>query len=85
MDDANHGAVGWMSQTLTYTATATSELLSFIAVGTPNGEPPFALLDGVSVTADAPEPATSALIGFGLLSIPVVRRLMQKRGNRSAK
>jgi len=82
MDDANHGAVGWMSQSLTYTATASTELLSFIAVGTPNGEPPFALLDGVSVTADAPEPGTSALIGIGLLAIPMARRLLKKRGNR---
>jgi len=83
MDDANHGAVGWMSQSMTFTAQLSSELLSFIAVGTPNGEPPFALLDGVSVTADAPEPGTSALIGIGLLSIPIVHKLLKKRGNRS--
>jgi len=82
MDDANHGAVGWMTQSLTYTATASSELLSFIALGTPNGEPPFVLLDGVSVTADAPEPGTSALIGLGLLSIPIVHKLLKKRGSR---
>jgi hypothetical protein len=79
LDDANHGAVGWMSQTLTFTAQATNELLTFIAVGAPDGEPPFTLLDGVSMTADVPEPATSALIGLGLLSIPFVRRLLKKR------
>lgn len=43
-------------------ATAT---LSFLAHGTPEGVPPFSLLDGVSGTA-VPEPATWALMVGGL-------------------
>ena len=82
MNNANHGAVDWMSQTKTFTATATSEVLRFLAIGTPSGVPPFVLLDGVSVNASAtatPEPGTYALIGLGLLSIPFARRLLKKR------
>lgn len=54
----SHGFSGWMSQSFTYTATSTSEVLSFLATGTPSGVPPFALLDGVSMVAAVPEPST---------------------------
>jgi hypothetical protein len=49
-------------QTMNFTADNTSDLLSFFAVGTPNGEPPFVLLDGVSLNADTPEPADARWI-----------------------
>lgn len=78
MNDANHSDVGWMSQTLTFTATAASEALTFIAVGTPNGEPPFVLLDGVGFNA-VPEPATFALLGVGLVGIGIAGRRLKKR------
>jgi hypothetical protein len=63
---------------LTFTATAASEALTFIAVGTPSGEPPFVLLDGVGFTA-VPEPATFALLGIGLVGIGAVGRRLKKR------
>jgi PEP-CTERM motif len=68
------GFTGWMYQTFTFTATGTSEALSFLANGSP-GEPPFALLDGVTMTA-VPEPSTWAmmLIGFGGLGFAAYRR-----------
>ena len=50
----DQGFSGWMLQTFNYTATSTSETLSFLASGAPQ-LPPFALLDGVSLTA-TPEP-----------------------------
>jgi len=67
---------GWMTANFTFTADSTSEVLSFLAVGTPAGNlPPFALLDGVSLTA-VPEPSTWAMMlaGFGGLGFAAFRR-----------
>ena len=74
-DNPIHGFSGWMPQTFYFTADATSDVLSFLAVGTPAGVPPFSLLDSVSMMA-APEPSTWAmmLIGFGGLGFAAYRR-----------
>lgn len=69
VSNANHGFTGWTQETLSFIPASSSELLSFLAIGTPAGVPPFSLLDGVSVS-DTPEPATWALFiatfaGFG--------------------
>jgi hypothetical protein len=72
---------GWMLENFTFTANSTSELLSFLAVGTPSGNlPPFALLDGVSVTG-VPEPSTWAMMlaGFGGLGFAAFRRRRKTR------
>ena len=72
--NASHGFTGWQSQSFTYTATSGSELLSFLAVGTPNGVPPFVLLDGVTLNATVPEPGTLTLMFGGLMGgLGVVR------------
>ncbi len=71
------GGVGaWQSQTMTFTAHATSQLLSFLAVGTPDGQPPISFLDGVSLQAAVPEPATWALLvtGFAMVGVAARRR-----------
>jgi len=65
VDDTSHGFTGWQYQTFTYVATSSSEVLSFLATGTPNGTPPFSLLDGVTLVA-APEPGTWVLMLGGL-------------------
>jgi hypothetical protein len=73
MTNGSRSFVPWEDQTLRFTATDTTEVLKFLAVGTPDGLPPVVLLDSVSMTA-VPEPATLALLGVGLLGALLVRR-----------
>ncbi len=61
-----HGFTGWQQTTLSFVATSATEVLSFLALGTPNGEPPFSLLDGVSIS-EVPEPASLTILGMGLV------------------
>ena len=72
----NHGFSGWTTSTFDFIATGSSETLSFLSTGTGGAaEPPFSLLDGVSMTS-VPEPSTWAmmLVGFGLLGYASFRR-----------
>jgi Protein of unknown function (DUF642) len=79
MTNPSESSQPWTQQTLTFTANSVSEVLSFMAVGTPAGEPPDALLDGVSFTSTAtPEPAALMLTGVGLLLV-VIGRQRRKR------
>lgn len=82
INNANHGFTGWQSQTYSFVATQTSDTLYFLAQGTPSGQPPFSLLDSVSLTgaygtvSTAPEPGTWAmmLLGFGTVGASLRRR-----------
>lgn len=79
---ASHGFSGWQHEAFDFVAGSASELLSFLAVGAPSGVPPFALLDGVSLDAKGtavPEPGILALLGIGLLGVPAMRKLRNKR------
>lgn len=76
------GFSGWLQQQWTVTATATSMVLSFMA-NHPSGvaQPPFALLDGVSLTAvSTPEPASAILVASGMLGLAGLRRMARRRG-----
>ncbi len=66
----------WTLQTMLFTATSVSQKLTFLAKGTPNGLPPVVLLDGVSLTADLPEPSSWAMMitGFGFIGFTARRR-----------
>lgn len=77
LTNPTHGFTGWVSQTMNFTATGTSQLLSFLAVGTPTGLPPVSLLDGVSMVDTVPaipEPQTWALMLAGIGAIGVALR-----------
>lgn len=73
-----------VTQTFQYTGTTgANQTLSFLAVGGPNGRPPVALLDGVSLI-DTPEPATLALLSVGLGGIIFARRPRRRQTARAA-
>jgi hypothetical protein len=67
---------GWMQQTFDYTATSTSETLSFLAAGTPNGEPPFVLINGadLELIPDFSNWLVFAGFGIGCILLETVRR-----------
>jgi hypothetical protein len=71
---ASGGFSGWNTVTMYFTPTQSDQTLTFLSLGAPNGLPPMAALDGVSLTV--PEPATWAmmLIGFGGLGAMIRRR-----------
>jgi hypothetical protein len=67
VNNVSEGFTGWTYETMNFTADGTSDVLSFLAAGTPAGSPPFALLDGVSV--NVPEPASVLLLaGVGVVA-----------------
>ncbi len=76
---AQGGFSGWQTSTMTFTAQNATQVLSFLAQGSP-GAPPFLLLDNVSLTAAVPEPTTWAMLlgGMGLMGF-VARRRAAKR------
>ena len=75
VNNPNHGFQPWRPEAFKFVAAETAQTLRFLADG-PRGQPPFALLDNVSVTAAVPEPASWALMlaGFGLIGFAARRR-----------
>ncbi|WP_028104722.1 hypothetical protein [Pseudoduganella violaceinigra] len=79
----NHASSGWMQEAFSFTAKTTGGLLSFLAAGTPEGHPPFSLLDGVSLfslgqpdndTVVVPEPAGPLIMLTGLVLLALALR-----------
>jgi hypothetical protein len=68
---------GWVGQEMSFVASATSEVLWFFAVGSPSGQPPFALLDGVDVAIA--EPSAGAVLIPGVLVFFGLRRRLASR------
>jgi hypothetical protein len=65
---------GWNYYTTTVTATSASEVLKFIAEGAPTStQPPFDLLDGVTLTCNTvpDSSSTAGLLGLGVLAMGV--------------
>ena len=79
----SHGFTPWQQQTMYFVASAVTQTLSFLAVGTPNGFPPSTLLDSVSLVA-APEPATWAVLAVGLVGTGFLVRRRRSAGGGAA-
>ncbi|MBC7880411.1 MAG: PEP-CTERM sorting domain-containing protein [Anaerolineae bacterium] len=80
LNNVNHGFTGWQFQTFNFTAESASSLLSFFAIGTPEGTPPFSLLDGVNLEeTPVPEPAMALPAVLLVSGLVAVRRIASKR------
>ena len=75
----------WHTDTIDFTASSASELLSFLANGGPSGIPSFVILDNVVVTNTTPtppvipEPGSLVLLSTGLLGLGSVVRARFKK------
>ena len=67
----------WALQTMTFTATSATQVLSFLSIGA--GDPPLIALDGISLE-HVPEPGSAALVLLaGILAGGVYRRTRWQR------
>ena len=82
VNNPSEGFQPWTQQFFSFIATSTTQTLSFLAAGTPSGTPPFSLLDGIVLVA--PEPASWALFGVGLVVVMSVTRLRPRQATRRA-
>lgn len=78
LSDASQSSTIWHQATMTFTATGSSEVLSFLSLGAPSGLPPMALLDNVSLTNTVPEPATWGLMLVGVAAVGASLRLRRR-------
>lgn len=70
MNTPSEGVYPWEQVTMSFTATAVSQTLSFLAWGNNGSEvnlPPTVFLAGVNTPAQTPEPATLALFALALV------------------
>lgn len=84
LNNASQGFTGWNTFSTTFTASTSSQTLTFLATGGPLGLPPFALLDAVSIDTPpspppaVPDPSTIVLIGSSLFLIGAARSFRKK-------
>lgn len=75
---AEHGFSGWRQSTRSFTATSTMQTLQFWAIG-PSGQPPMALLDGVSLMGPPVPAVPGPLPALGLGATFAWSARMRKR------
>ena len=77
------GFSGWVSEELSFIAAGTSQVLWFLAQSTAaTGQPPFVLLDGVTMNQSVlvPEPPAFAALAVALLGLFAARRFARRKG-----
>lgn len=76
VDSPQGGFQNWMPEEFTFTPTSATEVLTFLAIGTPAADPPIGLLDGGVSLSQIPEPSTWSLLGisFAVIAGIVCRR-----------
>jgi hypothetical protein len=83
-DLGDHDFSGWMAQTDSFKATSSTEVLSFLANGSPM-EPPFVLLDGISVHVSEGGASSMYLLMAAAVCFGAYFVSKRKRLDRSAK
>jgi hypothetical protein len=81
IDTPGQGFSPWQLFSTTFTYTGGGNVLEFLANGGPGGAPPYALLDGVSLTSTTggtPEPSTWVMIIAGFAGLGLVARSRRK-------
>jgi hypothetical protein len=67
------GGVGaWQKVVMDFIASSTSQVITFLALGTPNGEPPICFIDGIDM--EVPEPGAVSIFGIGLVALGALSR-----------
>jgi hypothetical protein len=75
------GFTPWQLFSTTFTYAGGGNVLDLVATGGPGGEPPYALLDGVSLTSTTgatPEPSTWLMIVAGFAGLGLAARARRK-------
>ena len=81
IDTPVQGFSPWNLYSTTFTYAGGGDVLTFLATGGPGGEPPYALLDGVSListTGATPEPSTWLMIVAGFAGLGLAARARRK-------
>jgi len=70
----------WVEEEVTLMANAANDVLWFFAEGTPgSAQPPFSLLDGVTMSQTVPEPPAYAMLMVGMVGLLGARRAWRMR------
>jgi hypothetical protein len=81
IDTPTQGFSPWNLYSTTFTYAGGGNVLDFVATGGPGGEPPYALLDGVSLTSTTgatPEASTWVMIVAGFAGLSLAARARRK-------